>query len=914
MLRRKHITAPRSFDPGPGLPRERLAYLSEAEMEALRLATDGMVNRGPRGIPSFAVTSGKESGTTMGGSEKTPSNPSGGGPGGPFGANSGPSTKDTSKPSAASGGQGSGGSHPASGAAPGSTASKSPASAASAPAASKAPSSPAPSKSPSAPASAPASPMGGQGASFKSSAAASAYNKGVQARSDAPPVSPMGGQGTSFSKPAAAEAANKAVTSALGAGKNPSGSPVAGAMTKPQVDAYRDFGQRMAAAPRQPEVTRTPGDADQLARMATAENGLIRDPVTGKMSTLASQATMDVIRNRMEKQGLDVEGVISQKAQFSPWGDGSYAATPPNPAQKAMAEAVLRGVTPDYTATPSVPQGADFYHNADTVKKDKGFQTASAATKARINDNFTGTLSVDDGLGGPWGHTYGVAADGTDPTVRGPSKMGEPRNGATNYGTGSVSTPASLPAGALSPDPNYGGIVGTAPGLRQNIGYSPSQPAEDYGTIGMGFNVPRSVGYNSRFSSENEVQDPNHFSTDKAMTGFYGDRVGPDGTSLRMDNWSNGFDPNKLNPDAQHLYDAMVDTSLRTGTPRDFFSGLAGRSTGTTNHPSGNAIDSRVMDPATGQPVKGSYNPIGKDAPWADDYAKAANDVLDTMYQNPDMYGGLGPRARYGGDFVSGANPYDQMHMDVTPGGRFSSPQAARHEEAMARASTPGAISGFQTASAVNPGIIGSAPPAAGYQLSEGGIYNALKNAPGAISGLLGSLNTAPLKQALSDPNLKRFAGMISNPNGIVRSGAQLVGSQVIGQPVGEAIRGAISGLKETFDPNNPRAVQTASAGTPASRQTAGQARTAQAAERRGERAASATKGGRKGDSRDGGREMIQPKRATVATSKGRVGKKRIEDLTTPDTTVPNPWDYFTNVITKEQALRQLLGEDWYNS
>lgn len=919
MLARKHIRAPRSFDPGPGLPRERLAYLSEAEMEALRLATDGTVNRGPRGIPSFAVTSGKESGTTMGGGEKTKDNPSGGGPGGPFGANSGPSTSTAAKSSGGNGGQGSGGSRTASGASPGSTASKSPSTASSAasssPAASKAPSAAPASKAPSTPSAAPASPMSGQGSSFSSSAAASAYNKAASARSGPTPVSPMGGQGTSFGKPAAAETANRATASAIKGGLNPSGSKVAGAMSQPQVDAYKDFGQRMAAAPRQPEVTRTPGDADQLARMAMAENGLIRDPYTGKMSTLASQATMDVVRNRMEKQKTDVEGVISQKSQFSPWGDGSYAATPPNAAQKAMAEAVLRGVTPDYTATPSVPQGADFYHNADTVNKDKGYQTASAATKARVNDNFTGTLSVNDALGGPWGHTYGVAADGTEATPRGTSPMGAPKNGATNYGTGHVSTPASLPAGAMSQDPNYGGIVGEAPSLRQNIGYSPAQPAQDYGTIGMGFNVPRSVGYNSRFSQENEVQDPNHFSTDKAKTGFYGDRVGPNGESIRMDNWSNGFDPNKLNPDAQHLYDAMVDTSLRTGIARDYFSGLAPRSSGTTNHPSGNAIDSRVMDPATGQPVKGSYNPIGKDAPWAGDYAKAANDVLDTMYQNPDMYGGLGPRTRYGGDFRTGDAAYDQMHMDVTPGGGFSGPQAARHEEAVARASTPGAISGFQTASAVNPGVINSAPPSQPYQLSEGGIYNALKNAPGAISGLLGSLNTAPLKQALSDPNIKRFAGMVTSPNGIVRSAANAVGSQVIGKPVGEAIRGAISGLKDTFDPNNPRASRaTENAVGPSSGPTAGSVRNDQTSERRGERGASATKGGRKGESRDGGREMTQPKRATVATSKGRVGRKRIEDLATPDATAPNPWDYFTNVITKEQALRQLLGEDWYKA
>ena len=55
MLSRKHIKVPKTFDPGPKHPVERLAYLNDAEMEMLRVLTDGTVSRGPNGVPSFAI-------------------------------------------------------------------------------------------------------------------------------------------------------------------------------------------------------------------------------------------------------------------------------------------------------------------------------------------------------------------------------------------------------------------------------------------------------------------------------------------------------------------------------------------------------------------------------------------------------------------------------------------------------------------------------------------------------------------------------------------------------------------------------------------------------------------------------------------------------------------------------------------
>ena len=49
----KKITAPHSYDPGKGRPKEYLAYLNEREMAYLRSINGNNTERGPRGLPSF---------------------------------------------------------------------------------------------------------------------------------------------------------------------------------------------------------------------------------------------------------------------------------------------------------------------------------------------------------------------------------------------------------------------------------------------------------------------------------------------------------------------------------------------------------------------------------------------------------------------------------------------------------------------------------------------------------------------------------------------------------------------------------------------------------------------------------------------------------------------------------------------
>lgn len=182
----KKITAPHSYDPGKGRPKEYLAYLNEREMAYLRSINGNNMERGPRGLPSFPPED------AVGSSSKAGSK----GPGGPSGPNSGPSRSGS--PSTGGGGKGPGGpSGPNSG-----------------------PSGSLGGGSKGAPGSSPSSPGGlrgaggnygpGSGRPGTTSSAGGGY-KG--------PSSPMGGQGPSFSNDTKAQQ-NAQVRDAIKAVKN----------------------------------------------------------------------------------------------------------------------------------------------------------------------------------------------------------------------------------------------------------------------------------------------------------------------------------------------------------------------------------------------------------------------------------------------------------------------------------------------------------------------------------------------------------------------------------------------------------------------------------------------------------------------------------------------------------------------
>ena len=76
----KKVTAPKTYDPGKGRPKEHLAYLNEREMAYLRSINGNNMERGPRNLPSFppddALGSSSKAGTKSSTSTTKSSGPS----------------------------------------------------------------------------------------------------------------------------------------------------------------------------------------------------------------------------------------------------------------------------------------------------------------------------------------------------------------------------------------------------------------------------------------------------------------------------------------------------------------------------------------------------------------------------------------------------------------------------------------------------------------------------------------------------------------------------------------------------------------------------------------------------------------------------------------------------------------------
>lgn len=171
----KKVTAPKTYDPGRGRPKEHLAYLNEREMAYLRSINGNNMERGPRGLPSFPPEDavGSSSRSPSSGS-RTSSSSSGAGRDSSRGLGQGAGGTAVGRGPGGSGGLGGGGK----GAGSSGTQSRGPGgpsgpnSGPSQSAGSKA----APS-TPSAPSRTPSSPMGGQGQSFRSPMGAGWHNR-----------------------------------------------------------------------------------------------------------------------------------------------------------------------------------------------------------------------------------------------------------------------------------------------------------------------------------------------------------------------------------------------------------------------------------------------------------------------------------------------------------------------------------------------------------------------------------------------------------------------------------------------------------------------------------------------------------------------------------------------------------------
>lgn len=172
---KKSITAPKTYNPGKGRPKEHLAYLNEREMAYLRSINGNNMERGPRGLPSFPPEDavGSSSRSPSSGS-RTSSSSSGAGRDSSRGLGQGAGGTAVGRGPGGSSGLGGGGK----GAGSSGTQSRGPGgpsgpnSGPSQSAGSKA----APS-SPSAPSRTPSSPMGGQGQSFRSPMGAGWHNR-----------------------------------------------------------------------------------------------------------------------------------------------------------------------------------------------------------------------------------------------------------------------------------------------------------------------------------------------------------------------------------------------------------------------------------------------------------------------------------------------------------------------------------------------------------------------------------------------------------------------------------------------------------------------------------------------------------------------------------------------------------------
>jgi spore germination cell wall hydrolase CwlJ-like protein len=190
-------------------------------------------------------------------------------------------------------------------------------------------------------------------------------------------------------------------------------------------------------------VQRTPGDAEAMGRMMMAESATIKNQY-GNPSVPGLMGVGEVMRNRMlsERFPDTVQGVMTQRKQFSPWGDGSYARTPANPMATSIAESILSGESP-----PTVGTSLN-YGNIDTINNKPNY--SSAASKAAFNSMPVEARIADARNPNTFSHSFGTIGPASDVAFNG---TGAPAPSVVAASTGS--RPEAIPA------PSSVGMLGT---------------------------------------------------------------------------------------------------------------------------------------------------------------------------------------------------------------------------------------------------------------------------------------------------------------------------------------------------------------------------------------------------------------------------------------------------------------------
>jgi hypothetical protein len=299
---------------------------------------------------------------------------------------------------------------------------------------------------------------------------------------------------------------------------------------------------------------------------------------------------------------------------------------------------------------------------------------------------------------GQGGQNSGKSSGATGGGSKGPGGPSGPNSGpsrssstSSSTGGGNKSAPTSGAGGQRGAGSNYGPGSGR-PGTASTAGGKAAEVARANAARGGQVSNPVSLsgsmdrGYYHSFTDELPGQtNPTQFDRTLRPTNLV------TATHIPYDKFVRGYNPNSLTPGAQKIHQAIVDNALRANQPVEFFSGLRpfNPKRPTKNHPSGQSIDMRMMDPVTGRPVGyekigefarnpiGSYNPsMGRTYQMAQKiqgalegpYRDFAKGTLNSFMDNPGVYGDFNNQ-RWGGSFgvntwKTDPNALDYMHFD----------------------------------------------------------------------------------------------------------------------------------------------------------------------------------------------------------------------------------------------------------